>query len=300
MALDNATLRGLAIYDNIAKTQPISSTTQSLVYVVANVTLREDRPTLIKLERTWSGKPNFLMEKTIESVSGRTATVTSTFNVSDIGFHSFWVAEAESIDGATHHIGNLTIEKTDVLPPPPPPPPPGEPETVIMGYNTVGDEIVIPVTITNNTQETREYRAFVYNSSGFLLDKEPDLRWNNIQSGNTETIKVSSRYDPRWDINNVYPKFRVRVFEQNLGYVTGRIMDLTTGTIFKDFRGEGEGLATSETAPPITIQGEDTGEGSGKPHIPSVNGNGFKFGFGTALLVLAIVYLLSKKKNEIW
>lgn len=136
-------------------------------------------------------------------------------------------------------------------------------EKIKFSYALSGDEIDVFAEITNNSNDTREYRAFVYNPSGLLLDKEPDLYWENIKSGKTEVIKVTSRNDPSWDINDVFPSFRVRVFEQKLGYIDGRIIELRTGSII----GEPEKGGNPSVGPPI-LDGENGEEERGTPFTP--------------------------------
>lgn len=140
-----------------------------------------------------------------------------------------------------------------------------------------GDEIKINAQIKNNSSVTKEYRVFVYNPSGALLDKEPDFSWKNASAGQSINIAVNSQFDLSWSINDVFPSFRVRVFEQSEGLVAERLVYLNSGEI-KDTQPSLDDTQNPDIAPPVdNSTGTNVGNESGQPYTPG-NGNGSGFG----------------------
>jgi len=152
------------------------------------------------------------------------------------------------------------------------------------------DEIEIQITVRNKTQSTREYRAFVYNSSGLLLDKEPDFSWKNVKSGSIESWLVKSSFDASWDINNVFPVFRVSVHEQNSGEVGNIIVNLQEGSSIESPEQE---ITTPLQAPPIQDSLIPL-PGGGLPIIPpEEDGLSFGLGLGTGGIGIAAIALIA-------
>lgn len=57
-----------------------------------------------------------------------------------------------------------------------------------------GDEIYVSAQIMNVSDKTEEYRLYLYDGYGRLIDKEPDLSWDNFKAGQIKTISVSSSW----------------------------------------------------------------------------------------------------------
>ena len=152
-------------------------------------------------------------------------------------------------------------------------------ESIGIKYDIDGDEINIWTTILNNAAETREYRVFVYSPSGTLLDSEPDLTWANIKSGASRTLLVTSKWDFSWDINSVNPLFRVRIYEQERGYVGGRTVDISIGSIYDDDPSSNE---VPNHAPPTADTRKQPTDESGGIYTPPPDNGGW-FGGGGLL-----------------
>jgi len=172
-----------------------------------------------------------------------------------------------------------------IVQPPPQPPPPEITKNEVINVSWVfpsNDEIEVLVSIRNKTNITREYRAFVYNWTGAVLDKEPDFFFENIKAGMTENIIIRSTFDATWDVNSVFPQFRVGVHEQNTGEVANIIVDLQKGSVL-DVTG---GPQTTQKGAPVI---EEVGiSGSGGAVFSPPAGKAALFGLGGAGLALAI------------
>ena len=166
-------------------------------------------------------------------------------------------------------------------------------EDVNVRYSTSGDEITISTTIHNKKGYTREYRVIVYNSAGSKVAKEPDFFYKNIKNNASATITITSAFNPLWDINNVAPVFRVRVFEQKDGVVADKVIDLRSGSVSDEqFTPDNN----EDVAPPV--EGFSGGGNEGGAPIDFGNGNGLFDGIGgVALAIVAVAALgvMSKK-----
>lgn len=94
-------------------------------------------------------------------------------------------------------------------------------------FEIEGDEITLFATINNKLDEEQTYQFRAYNWDEKLLEKEPDIFWKKIAGKETDEISLTSKFDPTWDINSVFPKFKVRVFEKDRGEVGEAHIDLT-------------------------------------------------------------------------
>lgn len=141
------------------------------------------------------------------------------------------------------------------------------PDMANISYSVQGDEITITAVITNGSIVTKEYRLFVYNASGALIDKEPDLFWKNAKPNETINLKVTSRYDARWHVSTVYSQFRAVVLTQNGETIANKIIDLQSGEI-----------STSPQAPQHDLSNKSQGQTAN----PILNGNGQK---GTPVII---------------
>jgi len=120
--------------------------------------------------------------------------------------------------------------------------------SMTINYSVDGDEIRIACTIRNNGFSTKEFRVFLFDNFGSIRDKEPDLSWRNIKAGQSDTILINSK-GKFYDIDNdLFPTFRVALWEQHDGFVTAEVVNLSTG---KTAPTE-ETHNSTYTAPPIS------------------------------------------------
>jgi len=178
-------------------------------------------------------------------------------------------------------------------------PPNGEQvrDEVKIAWAQVGDEIDIITAIQNNSQATREYRVFLYDSAGALIQKEPDLFWKNINAGQVESIGISSKFNPFWDVNRIIPIARIRVQEQHFGLIADKVIDFTTGIVSDGTSQDGQII---DVAPPLS---EELPVGGGLPLVGDKNGlfggfGAFLGGLGTGGLIAigALAFFLTRKK----
>jgi len=151
----------------------------------------------------------------------------------------------------------------------PPPPPP--PQTGTGGNDIINDKIVdaslsyrkidspgaeeieVTMNIRNLTQQTKEFKMRVRNQTGKILESEPAIfGWNNISSGNSETMTISS-VGNIWNWNSLGNIFSVTLDEQHDGQVAVFYVDLTTGTI------EQQDADASVAPPPTGGGGQNEG-----------------------------------------
>ncbi len=97
-----------------------------------------------------------------------------------------------------------------------------EAANIIVRYSSEieGDEITLWSTIINELDIDQYYIFIVYTWDEELIEKEPDLLWKRISAKSSDTIELTSKLDPTWNINTISPKFKVRVFEQDRGEVS--------------------------------------------------------------------------------
>lgn len=89
------------------------------------------------------------------------------------------------------------------------------------GNNIYTSRITARATITG----AGEYRLYLYNQFGALMEKEPDFYWENING--TETISAEE------NLGDLYPFFRARVFNQEGKLEGTAVMDITNGRIIQ-------------------------------------------------------------------
>jgi len=99
-----------------------------------------------------------------------------------------WVGLVELINGYISQDGG----NNGVTPPPPPSPSSSFGSITSVNHSFAGNEIRVNVGVYNPTNETQEYRVFLYTLDGRLADKEPDLSWKNVKSGQSATIEVNT------------------------------------------------------------------------------------------------------------
>jgi|TARA_R100000501_G_C2628048_1_gene122150 hypothetical protein len=190
------------------------------------------------------------------------------------GFTAKYFSESERQSLVNQGYISEDLSLCQITPPPPTPLPTfDDKEGIGVKYDIDGDEINVWVSIQNNAGDTREYRAFVYSPSGTLLDSEPDLTWANIKSGASRTLLVTSKWDFSWDINSVNPLFRVRIYEQERGYVGGRIVDISIGSIYDDDPSSNE--VPNHAPPTADTRKQPTDESGGIYTPPRENGGWF-------------------------
>tara|TARA_Y100000310_G_scaffold337170_1_gene423564 strand:+ start:2232 stop:3107 length:876 start_codon:yes stop_codon:yes gene_type:complete len=162
------------------------------------------------------------------------------------------------------------------------------------------DEIRVRVTVKNTSSKTQEYRAYLYTSSGELVDKEPDTYWANVGAGQTRTFTVDST-GLGFDVKDFGGAYRVAILAENEILVDEKIVYLQTGQVTSpNERPEGSFIA-GVTAPAISTDVTST-----QKTLPSLSKSTEKDGFlsslGLELNVTTVVlgglllYLLGRKK----
>jgi len=87
-------------------------------------------------------------------------------------------------------------------------------------------EVTFYCVIGNLSGVTQEYRAYLYDRSGNLVNKEPDLYWKNILI--SDTIAISTN----WHIGDAGKSpFLIEIQEQHAGVVASAVVDVTSGQV---------------------------------------------------------------------
>lgn len=166
-----------------------------------------------------------------------------------------------------------------------------------------GDEIRVKVSIRNTSKETQEYRAYLYTSSGDLVDSEPDTFWKNVKAGQSWTFTLDSTWKA-FDIKDFSGAYRVAIYAQGGVFVEERFVSLTTGAVTNP-KEKAEGSIHDPTQAGIVPEEEKIGFVSDTPAIKTEEGFLSSFFETTtgkistgALIIggLAIAYLVGRKK----
>lgn len=157
-----------------------------------------------------------------------------------------------------------------------------------------GDELQVNVSVVNDSENTQEYRAYLYTSSGERVDKEPDTYFKNVGVNSSATFVLNSKWK-NFDVGSMGGSYTVSVMTQAGILVGERVVSLYSGEVTKG-REDG-GLIKPDTAPPTNVTPETPSGGFDTPAIPT-SGGSTDWG-RTAIIVAAIVgaaYFLGGKK----
>ncbi|MBU0959705.1 MAG: hypothetical protein KKB31_07200 [Nanoarchaeota archaeon] len=153
-------------------------------------------------------------------------------------------------------------------------------------------ELFVNVNVLNDTPQTQEYRVFLYDAFGKLLDKEPDLFWKNVSKNSRKILKVSTnwKYGCIDDLGGAY---KIRLLIQGNLIVDEKIVTLGTGKVsegdIKDPFIDDENENASPVSPDLIP--------SPQPKIPPYIAPS-TLGIGAGLLIagaVALYFLTSKK-----
>jgi len=162
-----------------------------------------------------------------------------------------------------------------------------------------GDELVVSV-LVGSKSDSGEFRVYLYDSQGALVNKEPDFFWKNIGYGQTETITVSSK-GHYFDIDDFKGGYSVRLYTQGMAFEDEKAVSLFTGDKQEV---QPSGVTSPDTGTPFIPEGSPTtgGGSGGLPYDPPTEGGSFDFGdffkgLGTGgLIALAVGAVLLLKK----
>jgi len=75
-----------------------------------------------------------------------------------------------------------------------------------------GAEITVDTHVMNTGSETAEFRVYLKNPEGKVIDKEPDT-YRSVKPGYSTTIRTSTHWDPRWAMPGYDWNLRVELWE---------------------------------------------------------------------------------------
>jgi hypothetical protein len=75
-----------------------------------------------------------------------------------------------------------------------------------------GAEITVDTHVMNTGSETAEFRVYLKNPEGKVIDKEPDT-YRSVKPGYSATIRTSTHWDPRWAMPGYDWNLRVELWE---------------------------------------------------------------------------------------
>ncbi len=84
--------------------------------------------------------------------------------------------------------------------------PPDECDVIILNVTPSvhsGDEVDITIEFMNIGSEPCCYQAEVFDMHGNQMEKEPDIFWKDVKSGESEVITLSSNWDWGWDVCSI-------------------------------------------------------------------------------------------------
>jgi len=122
----------------------------------------------------------------------------------------------------------------------------------LLNQSVMSGELVIKVSILNTSNDTQEYRAYLYDANGDRIDKEPDTYFANVKPNNSRSFSLSTNWK-YGDITSLGGAYRVEVITQGGIYVDSRIVYLNTGTITTPTDKHQGNLTIPDTALPIEI-----------------------------------------------
>lgn len=162
-----------------------------------------------------------------------------------------------------------------------------------------GNELYVSVTYQNTSTVTREVRAYLYTSSGELVDKEPDTKWIDVKAGQNYTFQLNSNWK-YYSIADFGGAYKVAIIEEGGIFIEEWIVYLTTGEVSNP-KEKNEGTPTNpKTSTPVGTGGSSetpayTGN-DGQTWLEKLFGTGDNSKMMTYVLVGIVAYMLLKKK----
>ena len=100
-------------------------------------------------------------------------------------------------------------------------------EITDVAHEIDGDELDVHVTFKNTGDLKCYYKVYLYNDSAMTqeIDKEPDIYGTGVESGDSETIDVTTDWHA-WDINDLGGEYTVELREDDYGTMDAETVSL--------------------------------------------------------------------------
>jgi len=118
-----------------------------------------------------------------------------------------------------------------------------------------GSEIEVVTTVKNTGTETAEFRVYLKDPAGKVIDKEPDT-YRSVKSGGSTIIKTSTHWDPLWAMPGCDWNLSVELWELDWGIPKDRL-DTRTFTIKLDIARAENGRIVNVSYPASAYKGAE-------------------------------------------